>query len=209
MVERQRGGGAVPLSGQWRGGDRAVCRCAAGNGHLLSPCGHCHNRQWNLRVGACPQRKASLCAICGPWPAPLSGGECLCLKLDVYDSTWSSWERPYYAVPTPVKKTQGLPMTRQIQCCLLHDRFLGFPPLPPATPPPPPLYPVLPPLFAPFNSTGGWTSSHVFVALHVLEYESRPPKANASQAVYMAAAIWPFDLSLWGEKAKKMQKPKR
>lgn len=105
--------GAVPLSGQWRGGDRAVCRCAAGNGHLLSPCGHCHNRQWNLRAGACPQRKAPLCVICGPWPVPLCRGECLHLKLDVYDSMWSSWERPYYAVPTPVKKHRG---------CQWHDR---------------------------------------------------------------------------------------
>lgn len=57
----------------------------------------------------------------------------------------------------PFKKHRGLTMTRQIQCRLLHDRFLGFSPLPPATPPPPPppLYSVLPPLFAPFNSAGG------------------------------------------------------
>lgn len=48
-------------------GIEAVCRCAAGKGHLLSPCGHCHNRQGNLERGL-PAEKRPLWTICRPWP---------------------------------------------------------------------------------------------------------------------------------------------
>ena len=56
------GGGRLHCLASEGVGIEAVCRCAAGNGHLLSPPrGHCHNRHGELKEWSLPaERKGFL-----------------------------------------------------------------------------------------------------------------------------------------------------
>lgn len=106
-------------------------------------------------------------------------------------------------------KTQGLPMTWQIRCCLLHDHFLGFPPLPPASPPPPPTNPNLPPfLICSLQLRWGLNFFSRLCGPACFGIWKPASKGKRITGSVHGSCYLAFDLSLWGEKAKKMQKTK-
>lgn len=95
---RGGGGGRLHCLASEGVGIEAVCRCAAANGHLLSPCVHCHNRQGNSEWSLPAEKRPLLTAYAGRGPQP-SSGECLrdysrtmyhlkCPNLNINDTLW-------------------------------------------------------------------------------------------------------------------------